>query len=237
MSELLGFILRDVVPGLNHGLVKSLTLIVPASLLGAALGAATGVARVYGPWWLMRLADAYVALFRGTPLVVQLFFWYFALPQVKVLGLRLILSPEQAAILGFALCSAAYQSEYVRGGLMSVRQGQLKAALALGMGRLTAVRAVVLPQAFRHALPGCGNEIIYLIKYSSLASIITVNELTGVGRGIAKATWQNTEVYCVVGLYYLALVTAAALLLRRLERRLAYPGLMTAGGEGKGAGA
>ena len=79
-------------------------------------------------------------------------------------------------------------------------------------------------QAFRRALPGCGNEIIYLIKYSSLASIITVNDLTGMGRGLAKSTFRNTEVFIVVGIYYLALVTVATFLLRWVEHKLAIPG-------------
>ncbi len=165
-----------------------------------------------------------MALFRGTPLVVQLYFWYFALPYVKIAGTALILTPVQAAIIGFALCSGAYQSEYIRGGLLSIKKGQLLAAQALGISPAQSVMSIVLPQAFRRALPGCGNEIIYLIKYSSLASIITVNELTGVGRGIAKATFQNTEVYAIVGLYYLALVTLAGWLLTFAENRMSIPG-------------
>ena len=83
---------------------------------------------------------------------------------------------------------------------------------------------VVLPQAVRRALPGCGNEIIYLIKYSSLASIITVNEMTGVGRAIAKSSWRNIEVFGTVAVYYLVLVTVATLLLHFIEKRMALPG-------------
>ena len=172
----------------------------------------------------MRFIDAYVALFRGTPLVVQLYFWYFALPYVEIAGVRLVLSPMWAAIIGFALCSGAYQSEYIRGGLLSIKRGQLRAAQALGLTPLQTVTAVVLPQAFRRALPGCGNEIIYLIKYSSLASIITVSDLTGMGRSLAKASFRNTEVFIVVGLYYLALVTVATLVLRWIEGKLEIPG-------------
>lgn len=224
MSELVSFIVQDVLPGLNHGLWTSVRLIVPSALLGLALGIVVGACRVYGPGWLKRLADAYVSLFRGTPLVVQLFFWYFALPYASFWGYRIVMGPMTAAIVGFTLCSAAYHSEYIRGGLLSIKVGQLKAAQALGMAPFTAVVHVIMPQAFRRALPGCGNEVIYLIKYSSLASIITVNELTGVGRTIAKATWQNIEVYTVVGMYYLALVTVATILLHWFERRLSIPG-------------
>lgn len=218
------FLVERVGPGLWTGLLVSLEIIAPSALLGILLGVATGVARVYGARPLARLANVYVALFRGTPLVVQLYFWYFALPYIGYGDYALVLSPVQAAILGFALCSAAYQSEYIRGGLLSIKRGQLMAAQALGFTPLQAVASVVLPQAFRRALPGCGNEIIYLIKYSSLASIITVNELTGAARSIAKSSWRNTEVFVMVGLYYLALVTVATLLLRLAEKKLAIPG-------------
>jgi len=224
MNEALTFAFERVVPGLNVGLWASVGIIVPAALLGVVIGILAGTIRVYGGVWLRRVTNWYVALFRGTPLVVQLYFWYFALPYVHIGGVSLVLTPMQAAVIGFALCSGAYQSEYIRGGLLSIKRGQLLAAQALGITPVNSILFIVLPQAFRRALPGCGNEIIYLIKYSSLASIITVNELTGVGRGIAKATFQNTEVYVIVGLYYLVLVTLAGWVLRFAEHRLAIPG-------------
>jgi polar amino acid transport system permease protein len=227
MEGFLDFAVNRIIPALDAGLWTSILLIVPASLFGVAIGVSVGTARVYGPRPLVRVLDWYVSLFRGTPLVVQLYFWYFALPYVAIGDFRLILSPMWASIIGFALCSGAYQSEYIRGGLLSIKRGQLRAAQALGMTPLTTITSVVLPQAFRRALPGCGNEIIYLIKYSSLASIITVSDLTGMGRSLAKATFRNTEVFVVVGLYYLALVTVATLVLRAVEKRLELPGFET----------
>jgi len=224
MDGFLEFAASRIIPALNAGLWTSIELIVPASLLGALIGITAGTARVYGPRLLVRGIDWYVAAFRGTPLVVQLYFWYFALPNLSVGDFRLVLSPVWASVIGFGLCSGAYQSEYIRGGLLSIKRGQLRAAQALGMTPLQAVASIVLPQAFRRALPGCGNEIIYLIKYSSLASIITVNDLTGMGRSLAKATFRNTEVFIVVGLYYLALVTVATLAVRFIEKKLEIPG-------------
>ncbi|MEW5772748.1 MAG: amino acid ABC transporter permease [Thermodesulfobacteriota bacterium] len=243
MDDTLSFLVERVVPGLNLGLWATVQLAVPSAIFGLLAGIAVGVIRVYGPRPAQRLANGYVALFRGTPLVVQLFCWYFGLPQIclfieglppvmsalNAAGLAwvprlLVLSPMGAAILGFALCSGAYHSEYVRGGLMSIRAGQVKAAQALGMSPWQTVLHVVLPQAVRRALPGCGNEIIYLVKYSSLASVITVNELTGTARGIAKATWRNTEVFFAVGVYYLLLVTLATFILGWVEERLSLPG-------------
>ena len=224
MDGFLDFAANRIIPALDAGLWTSVLLIVPASLLGVLIGVAAGTARVYGPRLLVRAINGYVSLFRGTPLVVQLYFWYFALPNLSIAGFPLVLSPMWASIIGFGLCSGAYQSEYIRGGLLSIKRGQLRAAQALGLTTLQTVTSVVLPQAFRRALPGCGNEIIYLIKYSSLASIITVNDLTGMGRSLAKSTFRNTEVFIVVGLYYLALVTVATLILRYVERRLEIPG-------------
>ncbi len=224
MSEYWQFLRDIVIPALNQGLWVSIQLIVPSALLGLLLGVVVGSLRVYGPLPVRRANEAYVSIFRGTPLVVQLFFWYFALPHVQIMGTRLVLSPMAAAILGFTLCSAAYHSEYIRGALLSIRQGQVHAAQALGMTKLQTILSVVLPQAVRRALPGCGNEIIYLIKYSSLASIITVSDLTGIGRTIAKQTWRNIEVFAALGVYYLLLVTVATLLLRWIERRMTLPG-------------
>jgi polar amino acid transport system permease protein len=220
----LEFLRTELAPGLMDGLWTSVVVIGPSALLGVAIGLLAGVLRVYGPRPVRALTNAYVSLFRGTPLVVQVFFWYFALPYVSIGGAHIVLDPIPAAILSFGLCSGAYQSEYIRGGLMSIKRGQIRAAMALGMTTRQAVMSVVLPQAFRRALPGCGNEIIYLIKYSSLASIITVNELTGTATTIAKNTWRNIEVFCTLGVYYLVLVTLAAWLLRLLEDALSVPG-------------
>jgi len=218
------FLRAELVPGLMDGLWTSIVVIVPSALLGALIGVVAGVLRVYGPRPVRKLTEAYVSLFRGTPLVVQVFFWYFALPYISLGGHSIVLDAVPASILAFGLCSGAYQSEYIRGGLNSIKRGQIRAALALGMTTRQAVASVVLPQAFRRALPGCGNEVIYLIKYSSLASIITVNELTGTATTIAKNTWRNIEVFCTLGVYYLVLVTLATWLLHLLEDAMSVPG-------------
>ena len=224
MDGFFSFALDRIIPALDAGLFTSILLIVPAALLGVFIGVTVGAVRVYGPRPLARFCDGYVSLFRGTPLVVQLYFWYFALPNIQIGDVALVLSPMWASIVGFGLCSGAYQSEYIRGGLLSIKRGQLRAAQALGLTPLQTISSIVTPQAFRRALPGCGNEIIYLIKYSSLASIITVNDLTGMGRSLAKSSFRNTEVFVVVGLYYLALVTVAAFVLRIVEKKLEIPG-------------
>lgn len=218
MEELF-FIQEEVVPALLRGLLVSIQLIIPSGLAGLVIGMTVGGLRVYGPRWLVRLADAYVTIFRGFPLVVQLFIWYFGLPHIGI-----YLTPFTASVIGFSLCSGAYQSEYVRGAFLSIRRGQFHAALALGFSWLGMIRSIILPQAFRLALPGCGNEIIYLIKYSSLAYMITCIELTGEGKIIASNTFKYTEIFLIIGAAYLILTTVAGALLQRLEKRMRLPG-------------
>ncbi len=208
-----------IIPALNSGLVFSIQLIVPSAVLGFLLGVFVGTVRVYGPPAARRAADAYVALFRGVPLLLQLFFLYYALPEW---GVRF--SAYQAAVLGFILCSAAYHSEYIRGALLSIRQGQLRAAYALGFNTMETVLFIVIPQAVRRALPGCGNEIIYLIKYSSLAYVITFIELTGNAKELTARSFHYIEIYFTAGMYYLALTTLATLFLKWLEKKTHVPG-------------
>ncbi|MDR2502978.1 MAG: amino acid ABC transporter permease [Deltaproteobacteria bacterium] len=213
------FYLNDIFPVLNRGLRMSLALILPSATLGLAGGFVLGMARAFGPSWLRKAGDVYTALFRGVPLVVQLFMLYYALPR-----LGLYLDGFSAAVLGFTLCSAAYHSEYVRGAALSVKQGQFRAAQALGMSPLQTALYVLAPQTMRRALPGCGNEIVYLIKYSSLAYLTTCVELTGEAKVLASQTYRYPEIFMAAGVYYLALTSLASLVLGKIEKRLRVPG-------------
>jgi polar amino acid transport system permease protein len=213
------FYWHRLIPALNEGLLVSIALILPASLGGITVGIAVGSLRAYANPLLKSVANGYAVLFRGTPLVVQLFILYFGLP-----NLGIYLEPYSAALLGFILCSGAYHSEYIRGSLFSIKKGQLAAAHALGFSTLKALLWIIIPQAVRRALPGCGNEFIYLIKYSSLAYIVTCVELTGHAKIIASRTFRFTEAFMVAGLYYLIMVTVATFALRKLENKLAIPG-------------
>jgi polar amino acid transport system permease protein len=219
ISEEVAFLLQRLIPALNEGVLMSVKLIVPSAVLGLALGVVVGSLRAYGGRILSPLANGYAALFRGTPLVIQLFILYFGLPNIGI-----YFQPYTAAVLGFILCSAAYHSEYIRGGLLSIKRGQVLAAQALGFSTFTTLVWIIIPQAFRRALPGCGNEIVYLIKYSSLAYVVTCFELTGQAKIVASETFRFSEVFMVVGVYYLTLVTVASWGLRRLEKRLEIPG-------------
>lgn len=213
------FLFATLLPALNSGLAVSLALIIPAAIIGFAAGVALGCARAFGPRWLVRLGNGYTALLRGVPLAIQLMLIYYALPKLGI-----YFDPYGAALTSFILCTAAYQSEYIRGALLSIRRGQILAAEALGFTTMQTILWIVIPQAARRALPGCGNEIIYLIKYSSLAYLVTCMELMGEGKVIASDTFRFSEVFFVVGLYYLAMVTAATWILGALERRYHVPG-------------
>ncbi len=213
------FYINEVIPALNKGLLVSLSLIFPSAICGLIIGIIIGTLRAMGKGIFSKIAAGYATIFRGTPLVVQLFILYFGLPNIGI-----YLSPYLAATLGFTLCSGAYHSEYIRGALLSIKKGQILAAQALGFSQWSSLVNIILPQAIRRALPGCGNEIIYLIKYSSLAYLITCIELTGEGKIIATKTFRFTEVFLAVGFYYLIMVTLAGWFLKWIEKKLYVPG-------------
>lgn len=215
---MIGADLLEGVQKLCDGLLTTLRLIVVSAPAGLALGVLVGLTETYGGRLLRGLAIGYQVTFRGVPLVVQLFILYYGLPRLGI-----TMSPFAAAIVGFTLCSGAYHAEYVRSAVLSVPDGQTEAGRAVGMTLGQTVRHIVLPQVFRRALPGCGNEIVYLIKYSSLAYLVTLVDLTGQGRLLAYASFRFLETFFVVGLIYLALVALASSLLRAFERRLRIP--------------
>ena len=218
MEELI-FIRQEVAPALLQGLWVSIQLIVPSAICGLIIGIICGVLRVYGHPVLKGLAGLYVLFFRGFPLLVQLYLWYFGLPRVGI-----YLSPFTAAFIGFSLCSGAYHSEYVRGALMSIKKGQLLAAYSLGFSKMQTILSILLPQAIRRALPGSGNELIYLIKYSSLAYMVTCIELTGQGKILANFYFKYLEIFMIVGAVYLVLVSIATWGLNTIEDFVAVPG-------------
>jgi polar amino acid transport system substrate-binding protein len=181
--------------------------------LGVVLGLALAIAR-HSLRRLGFLAAVYVELFRGTPVLLQLFVIYYGLAPV------LALSPWAAAILGLGLNYAAYESEIYRAGLLAVPRGQLEAAWALGMSTPLALRRIVIPQALRVALPGMTNDFIALLKDSSLVSVITVVELTKrmTIAAVDLRGWLAPGLLC--GALYFAMSYPLSRLARRLERRL-----------------
>ena len=215
----LEFFLEILFPSLLEGFIMTMKLICWSIPIGLVIGIIIAIGRVYGNVLVSFFSKAYIIFFRGTPLLILLFILYYGFPSIGI-----YLSPFVAAVIGFVLCSSSYHAEYIRGAIQSVRSGQILAAQALGMSKLSAVLNIVLPQALRRAIPGCSNEIIYLIKYSSLAFMITCIELTGAGKIVASRYFTYTEVFLVIGAIYLMIVSLATKLLNILEERASFPG-------------
>ncbi len=214
-------------PRLTQGLALTLELTALSMALGAVLGVMLALARVYAKGPLLPfygLASAYVHFFRGTPLLVQLMALYYGLPS---LGIKL--HPFTAGLLALTLNTAAYQAEYFRGAIQSVKSGQMLAARALGLTRLQAIRYVILPQALRLAIPPWSNELVYMLKGSAVVYLVGVLDLMGQAKTIAAREFRNFEVYIVVALFYLALVFVFTVVLRWVERRTHIPGLALPG--------
>lgn len=209
----------DVLQALWRGTQITLGLTALSSAFGLVLGFVAALGRLSRLWPLRALAGSYIEIFRGTPLLVQLFFLFFALPQLT----RVTLPPFQTAVLGLSLFAGAYAAEIIRGSLNAVPRGQLEAARALGLRPADILSRVQVPQAARIAVPALGNQFIGLLKDSSLASVITVTEVLLTTRGLVSINYQPVPMYLAVGLIYFVLSTLAARVFVWFERRLDRP--------------
>lgn len=219
-------------PTLAQGVWVTILLTLISIALGFVIAVPLSVARVYGGRAVRWLSLSYTELIRGTPLLAQLFVLYYAtsltqlIRELPAVGAGLV--PAQAfwvAVISFTLNSAAYQSEYLRAALDSVDSGQLTAAQSLGLSKLEGIRYVVLPQGLRLSVPGWTNELIYLIKYSSLASFITVPELFNRTTSIASETYQYTALFTLGAVLYLGLVLSASIVMEYVEEKTAVAGV------------
>ena len=209
---------QEFLPILAQGLRLTLIVTFGSLILATALGLVWALMRVSGVVWLAALAKAVVNVIRGIPVIVQLFYIYFVLPDFGV-----TLSAVQAAIIGLGIAYSAYQSENFRAGIEAIDRGQIEAAQTLGMGWGMMMRRVILPQAFRIVLPPYGNLVIMMLKDSSQASTITVAELALQGKLIAASTFKNTSVFTLVALLYLAMCLPLMWLVGRMEKRMGAP--------------
>lgn len=194
-----------------------MTVLLSASALACAfvLGMVLCLVKLYARRPFSSLAEGYIQFVRGTPLLVQLYFLYFGLPNVGV-----SIDAMTAGFSGLALNSAAYVAEILRGGLLSVPPGQWQAAAALGMRPAETLRHVVLPQALRSSIPALANEFITLVKSSSLLATLAILEVTHAGQIVRASTYASFECFSVVAAVYLVLTTGFAWGLGRLERRM-----------------
>ncbi|GII86860.1 ABC transporter permease [Sphaerisporangium siamense] len=203
-------------PGLLNGLAITVVLGGVSFALGFLIGGLIALARISRFGALKVAAIAYVSVFRGTPLLIQLMLVYFGLPQ---LGVRV--PPIPSAILAFTLYSAAYMSENLRGGVLAVHAGQWEAAGSLGMPYHRIMRRIIFPQALRVATPAIGSRFIALMKDTSLASVITVVELTRVAESVGSSSFRYVEAFVIAGVVYWLVNGLLSAGQEVLERRMA----------------
>ncbi|GMQ75090.1 MAG: nopaline ABC transporter permease NocM [Gammaproteobacteria bacterium] len=197
-------------PKLIAGVPITLSLVASSLVLGFVFAVILAQMRLSSNRVLSKFAYAYVYVFRGTPLLVQIFLIYYGSGQfresLESVGLWYFFrEPYFCAVLALTLNTAAYTSEIIRGGIQSVPWGQLEAGRAIGMSRVTLFRRIVFPIAIRQALPAYGNEIILMVKSTSLASTITILEVTGIAKKIIAATFAPMEVFIIAGAIYLSI--------------------------------
>ena len=215
--------LAAIIEGLPYilgGVWVTLTVVAGALALGLALGLLLSVGHVYGGVWVRRIVGVYVWFFRGIPLLVLLFLLYFGL----FAALEIDLSPFAIAIIVLGLISSAYQSQILRGAILSVPEGQMKAARALGMSDARAIVFIILPQAVRLALPGWSNEYTVIMKDSAVTYALGVAELMARTNHTASRTYQHFWLYLMVGLIYMLLTWVGTKALHLLEERVAISG-------------
>ncbi|MGE6785853.1 amino acid ABC transporter permease [Ensifer adhaerens] len=216
-------------PVIIQGIWNTLLMTVAAMSLGIALGVLIAIMRISGNPVLEYIALVYVWIFRGAPALLQLLLWFnlaLIFPTMGIPGLFEIntvevMTPFVAAMLGLGIQQGAYTSEVVRSGLLSVDTGQYEAARTIGMTGMQTLRRIVLPQAMRVMVPPVGNEVISMVKLTSLASVIQYSEILHNAQVIYYANTRVLELLMVASFWYLAIVTVLSLIQSRIERHYA----------------
>ena len=214
--------IRDALPYLLQGSLVTIALVMGAMALGLVIGVILAVGLVYGPPHVRALFNLYVWFFRGVPLLVLLFLFYFGL--FTLVGINI--SAFTAAVIVLGLISAAYQSQIFRGGILSLPEGQLKAARALGMSDTKAIFFIILPQALRLSIPGWSNEYSIILKDSAVAYALGVAEVMARAHFVASRTYQHLPLYFTAGVIFVILTYLGTKGLRLLEEKVRIPGYM-----------
>jgi len=205
---------RRIIAFLPDGILRTFEVTVLSIFFAFFIGLITGLGRISRIKIINRIATIYVEVIRGIPLLVQIFYIYYAL------GRFLKIPDIASAVIAMAVCYGAYLGEIFRAGIQSIPKGQMEAALALGMSRSQALRRIILPQTIRLVLPPVGNEFIALLKDSSLVSILAVSDLLRRGREFASRTFDYFETYTMVALIYLVITLFLSRLVAIMEERL-----------------
>jgi len=216
-----GFIaVKEGLPYIIQGALVNVVVVIGALLLGCSIGLPMAIGQVYGGRMLRRIIGVYVWFFRGIPLLVLLFLFYFGL--FSFLGLNL--SAFAVAVIVLGLISSAYQSQVIRGAILSIPDGQLKAARALGMSDARAVFFIILPQALRLSIPGWSNEYAIVLKDSAVTYALGVAEMMARANHVASRTYQHLHLYIAAGLIFMALTYIGTKALNIAHNRLKIPG-------------
>ena len=196
-------------PKLLSGLNLTIQLVTISLFLGFCLAVGLALLRLSNNTFLSFFAKTYIFYFRGTPLLVQIFLIYYGIAQFEIIRESFVWSFFKDAywcgILALTLNTCAYSSEIIRGGIQSVSFGQIESAKSVGMSRFLLYRRIIFPIAFRQALPAYGNEIILMVKATSLVSTITIMDITGIARLVIAKTWSPIEIFIMAGLIYLTI--------------------------------
>jgi len=217
--------ITDALPYLIEGAGVTLIVVAGAMVLGLAFGAPLAIGQVYGHPALRRTIGVIVWFFRGIPLLVLLFLFYFGL----CTALDINLSAFTVAIIVLGLISSAYQSQIFRGAILALPEGQFKAARALGMSDLKAIASIILPQALRLSVPGWSNEYSIILKDSAVAYALGVAEIMARAHFVATRTYQQLPLYLTAGVIFLVLTYLGTKGLRILEEKVRIPGYSSQG--------
>ncbi len=211
-------------PKLLEGAYLTLELVGIAVVVGLLFAIPLGMARSSRHWYVRAVPFSYIFFFRGTPLLLQLFLVYYGLAQFDAVRQGplwpYLRDPYWCALIAMTMHTAAYIAEIIRGAIQAVPPGEIEAARSLGMTRAQTMRHIILPRAARIGLPAYSNEVILMLKASSLASTITLLELTGMARTIIARTYLPVEIFFAAGLFYLLLTFILVQIFRWLERVL-----------------
>ena len=215
----------EALPYILEGTLVTIVLVAGALSLGFCLGVPMAVAQVYAPRPAAMLVGFYVWFFRGVPVLLLLFLFYYGL--FGLIGLDVGTIGASCIVLG--MTSAAYQSQIFRGSIQALPAGQLKAGRALGMTDAQTIRHVILPQALRLSIPGWSNEYSILLKDSAMCFALGTPEIMARTHFVASRTYEHLPLYITAGLLYFAITMAGVTMLRRLEQKARIPGYNSAG--------
>lgn len=213
-------VIKEALPYILQGALVTVGIVLGAMGIGLFLGVPVAVIQVYAPRSLRLLAGLYVWFFRGIPVLVLLFLFYFGL--FSLIGLNI--SAFLAAVIVLGLRGVAYQSQIFRGAILSLPQGQMKAARALGMSDLQAIQGIILPQALRLSIPGWSNEYSIVLKDSAIAFVLGTSEIMSRTHFVASRTYEHLPLYITAGAIFFVLTTIGVRCLRSLENKVSLPG-------------